>query len=201
MAYTKFGEYMRILRIKHHEVMGDIAKLIGVTLPFLSAVENGRKNVPSEWVDKIVEHYSLKEEEVSELLEAIEQSKTQMKLDLKSASIFQRTAALQFARSFEDMDEETAKKIMQLLENSGIHVIAPKYAGTNLDTPALSAEIESRWFALDEQLEELASSEYIEVFDRLTRNFIASNKLEDLKIFIKHNTAMKLLNIISTLQQ
>ena len=119
MAYTKFGEYMRILRIKHHEVMGDIAKLLGVTLPFLSAVENGRKNVPSEWVDKIVEHYSLKEEEVSELLETIEQSKTQMKLDLKSASIFQRTAALQFARSFEDMDEETAKKIMQLLENSG----------------------------------------------------------------------------------
>ena len=119
MAYTKFGEYMRILRIKHHEVMGDIAKLLGVTLPFLSAVENGRKNVPSEWVEKIVEHYSLKEEEVSELLETIEQSKTQMKLDLKSASIFQRTAALQFARSFEDMDEETAKKIMQLLENSG----------------------------------------------------------------------------------
>lgn len=119
MAYTKFGEYMRILRIKHHEVMGDIAKLLGVTLPFLSAVENGRKNVPSEWVDKIVEHYSLKEEEVSELLETIEQSKTQMKLDLKSASVFQRTAALQFARSFEDMDEETAKKIMQLLENSG----------------------------------------------------------------------------------
>ena len=119
MAYTKFGEYMRILRIKHHEVMGDIAKLLGVTLPFLSAVENGRKNVPSEWVEKIVEHYSLKEEEVSELLETIEQSKTQMKLDLKSASIFQKTAALQFARSFEDMDEETAKKIMQLLENSG----------------------------------------------------------------------------------
>lgn len=31
----------------------------------------------------------------------------------------------------------------ELLENSGIHVIAPKYAGTNLDTPALSAEIDS----------------------------------------------------------
>ena len=43
MAYTKFGEYMRILRVKNHEVMGDIAKLLGVTLPFLSAVENGKK--------------------------------------------------------------------------------------------------------------------------------------------------------------
>ena len=119
MAYTKFGEYMRILSVKNHEVMGDIAKLLGVTLPFLSAVENGKKNVPTEWINKIVEHYSLKDDEVSELLQAIEQSKTQMKLDLKSASNFQRTAALQFARSFEDMDEETAKKIMQLLENSG----------------------------------------------------------------------------------
>lgn len=53
----------------------------------------------------------------------------------------------------------------------------------------------------NEQLEEYGSSEYIEIFDRLTRNFIAANKFEDLHFFIKHNTAMKLLNIISTIQQ
>lgn len=34
----------------------------------------------------------------------------------------------------------------KLLENSGVHVIAPKYAGTNLDTPALSAEIDSVFY-------------------------------------------------------
>ena len=119
MAYTKFGEYMRILRVKNHEVMGDIAKLLEVSLPFLSAVENGKKNVPIEWVDKIVNHYNLNKDETDELLNAIEQSKTQMKIDLKFAPFFQRTAALQFARSFEDMDEETAKKIMELLENNG----------------------------------------------------------------------------------
>lgn len=119
MAYTKFGEFMRVLRVRHHEVMGDIAELLGVSLPFLSAVENGKKNVPSEWVEKIIEHYSLNKKEAGELLEAIEQSKTQMKLDLKSASLLQRTAALQFARSFEDMDEATAEKIMKLLESNG----------------------------------------------------------------------------------
>ena len=119
MAYTKLGEYMRILRVKNHEVMGDIAKLLEVSLPFLSAVEKKKKNVPIEWVDKIVNHYNLNKDETNELLNAIEQSKTQMKIDLKSAPFFQRTAALQFARSFEDMDEETAKKIMELLENNG----------------------------------------------------------------------------------
>jgi predicted nucleotidyltransferase component of viral defense system len=43
VSYTKFGEFMRILRVKNHEVMGDIAKLLGVSTPFLSAVENGKK--------------------------------------------------------------------------------------------------------------------------------------------------------------
>ena len=37
MAYTKFGEFMRVLRVKNHEVMGDIAKMLGVSVPFLSA--------------------------------------------------------------------------------------------------------------------------------------------------------------------
>lgn len=31
----------------------------------------------------------------------------------------------------------------QILENQGVYVISPKYAGTNVDTPALSAEIDS----------------------------------------------------------
>lgn len=28
MTYTSFGEFVRILRIKHHEVMGDMAKCL-----------------------------------------------------------------------------------------------------------------------------------------------------------------------------
>ena len=40
MAYTPFGEFVRILRIKHHQVMGDMAKILGTSTPFLSAVEN-----------------------------------------------------------------------------------------------------------------------------------------------------------------
>ena len=31
MAYTKFGEFMRVLRVRYHEVMGDVAKLLGVS--------------------------------------------------------------------------------------------------------------------------------------------------------------------------
>lgn len=117
MSYTSFGEFMRILRVKNHEVMGDVAKMLGVKVPFLSAVENGKKNVPSEWIDKIIDHYSLNEDERLKLEEAIEESKTQYKIIMNDSGINQRKVALQFARSFDGMDDETAIKILDLLKN------------------------------------------------------------------------------------
>ena len=117
MSYTSFGEFMRILRVKNHEVMGDVAKMLGVKVPFLYAVENGKKNVPSEWIGKIIDHYSLNEDERLKLEEAIEESKTQYKIIMNDSGINQRKAALQFARSFDGMDDETAIKIMNLLKN------------------------------------------------------------------------------------
>jgi transcriptional regulator with XRE-family HTH domain len=115
--YTKFGEYVRILRVKNHEVMGDMAKLLGTTTPFLSAVENGRKNVPKEWAEIISNHYNLSTADRNELENAIEESRIQTKIDMKDSSQMQRKVAVQFARSFEDIDDETAQKILALLRN------------------------------------------------------------------------------------
>ena len=119
MAYTKFGEIVRVLRVKHHEVMGDMAKVLNVKVPFLSAVENGKKNVPSEWAEKIAMAYSLNDSEKDELYQGIEESRTQYKIPAINAGIVQRRAALQFARSFDEMDDETATKILNLLSQKG----------------------------------------------------------------------------------
>ena len=115
MSYTSFGEFVRILRIKHHEVMGDMAKVLGVKIPFLSAIENGKKNVPSDWVDKIAVHYGLSSSEQKQLQKSVDESRTQYKIIVGNAGIHQRKAALQFARSFDEMDDETATKILELL--------------------------------------------------------------------------------------
>lgn len=119
MAYTKFGEFVRILRIKCHQVMGDMAEVLDTSVPFLSAVENGKKNVPNDWVDKIVLNYRLSEAETDELREAVEESKMQYKITAGNAGITKRKAALQFARSFDNMDDETATKILELLSKKG----------------------------------------------------------------------------------
>ena len=117
MGYTPFGEFVRILRIKHHQVMGDMAKILNTSTPFLSAVENGKKNVPAEWIQKIAEHYNLSSEDQSRLRESVEESRLQYKIIPGKAGIHKRRAAMQFARSFEGMDDETALKILELLKN------------------------------------------------------------------------------------
>ncbi len=115
MGYTKYGEFMRILRIKNHEVMGDTAKLLGVKLPFVSAVESGKRNVPVEWIEIITDKYSLTPDEQNELIRAVEESRTQIKIDMTAADVHQRQAAVLFQRSFEKLDAKTAKEIINLL--------------------------------------------------------------------------------------
>ena len=115
MSYTKFGEFMRIQRIRHNEVMGDTARLLKVKIPFVSTVENGKRNVPDEWIPVLIQHYNLSAEEQVELLESIEHSKTQMKLNLIGANFTKRKLALDFQRSFDDLDEDTASAIINLL--------------------------------------------------------------------------------------
>lgn len=120
MGYTSFGEFVRILRIKKHEVLGDMAEKLGTSIAFLSAVENGRKNVPTGWYDTLVSEYSLSSNDQQELKNAIEESKLQYKIVPKSAGKVQRRAAMVFSRAFDDMDEETALKVIEIL-NKGDH--------------------------------------------------------------------------------
>ena len=115
--YTEYGEYMRIMRIKHHEIMLDTAKLLNVSLPFVSAVESGKRSIPEEWLEVLSAHYNLTPQQKSELKKAMDHSKTHAKIDLTKQSPIKREVALEFQRSFEELDETTAASILDLLRS------------------------------------------------------------------------------------
>lgn len=121
-GYTRFGEFARLLRIQNNQVMGDMAKLLGVSVPFLSAVETGKKNIPVEWESSLVSIYNLDRENADKLKRSIEASKCQIKVKLSGVDDVKRQVALKFARSFDDMDSHTAERIMKILEedNNGL---------------------------------------------------------------------------------
>jgi len=119
MGYTSFGEYVRILRIKRHELLGDMADKLGTSLAFLSAVENGRKNIPESWFNALVSLYDLSDEEQTALRDAIDESRLQYKIVPKSAGKIQRQAAMCFTRAFDDMDDKTAQEIIDIINKRG----------------------------------------------------------------------------------
>lgn len=115
MSYTPFGEFFRILRIKHHEILNDASKFLNVTSAYISSVECGKRSVPEEWEQLISEHYNLEADEILKLKEAIEESKTSIKIDLSHSNGSKKHTAIQFQRSFPDMDDETAKEILKII--------------------------------------------------------------------------------------
>lgn len=118
MNYTQFGEYFKILRIKHHEVLADAKDFLHVSSAFISSVECGKKPVPNDWFEKIVAHYNLNQKEQKELREAIEKSAKTIKVDLLNATETQKNVAIQFQRSFGDLDDQTANEILEILKRN-----------------------------------------------------------------------------------
>lgn len=118
MSYTEFGKYFRILRIKNHEVLANAKEFLGVSTAFISAVECGKKQIPDDWFDKLTEHYNLSFSEQNELRDAIEKSRKSIKINFENADNFKKTVALQFQRSFDDLDDKTMEEIQKLLERN-----------------------------------------------------------------------------------
>ena len=113
---SKVGRFLRILRIDNGEILKDMADTLGVSSAFLSAVENGKKNMPSQWKEVLRVHYNLTPSQCEELETAMLESQKQLTLDIQNAPEPQRKLAVTFARDFNGMDDKTTEKILKILQ-------------------------------------------------------------------------------------
>lgn len=121
---TSVGRFLRKLRIDNGEILRDMAEKLNVSSAFLSAVENGKKKVPEAWLSKLQELYSLTSERMEDLKTAIVESSDTVELNIRNASDANRQLAVSFARQFDTIDAETAKKLFDILKSHGnlVHV-------------------------------------------------------------------------------
>ena len=113
---TNLGRFLRKIRIDEGEILCDMANKLGVTASFLSAVENGKKRMPSAWNQKICELYGLSEEQKEEFTAAIAESEKVIELDFSAASLKNREMAVSFARKCSDMDDYQVEEIKKILK-------------------------------------------------------------------------------------
>lgn len=115
MAVTKFGKILRKIRIDHNEVLLDMAKKLNVTASCLSAVENGKRNVPSTWLDILPSIYSLPAQVADELSNAALSQQLSVKLNLSNANEKSKDFIFVFARQMDELDDTIVEQLKAIL--------------------------------------------------------------------------------------
>ncbi len=115
---TSVGKFLRKLRLNEGEILKTMADNLGVSSAFLSAIENGKKKLPEAWYPKLRELYNLTPEQMDELKQAVFESNDIVEINIRNASDGNRQFAVSFARQFDTLDEETCKKLFEILNGN-----------------------------------------------------------------------------------
>ena len=113
---TRFGKQLRSLRIENDQRLKDMAEILGVTVAYLSAVENGKRVVPDAWVAIISDKYELSQKEVIALQKAAYENKKDIRINLNNTSDDEMGLALSFARRFKDLSEKQVSELQKILD-------------------------------------------------------------------------------------
>ena len=112
---TSLGRFLRKLRIDEGEILKDMAEKLKVTVSFLSAVENGKKRMPSAWNKQICEIYNLTEEQRRAFTTAIAETEDAIEMNFSDQNLQYRELAVSFARKFSDIGDDQVEAIKKIL--------------------------------------------------------------------------------------
>lgn len=112
---TKFGKELRKIRLDRDELLKDMAQKLGVTVAYLSAVENGNRKVPDSWLSILSKEYQLHDREIEKLQRLAYAERTQISIDVENAGVKEKNLVFSFARRFGDLSEEDRDEIQRIL--------------------------------------------------------------------------------------
>lgn len=113
---TELGKLLRHIRLDKDEYLKDMASKLGITSSYLSAIENGKRDMPSKLVRKIGDVYGLSSDMSEKLEEFAGKLKKKVEISTRDASKNKQYTAWAFARQFDDLSDEQIHKIRKILE-------------------------------------------------------------------------------------
>lgn len=116
MELTSLGQFLRKLRIERRELMKNMAERLGLSVSYLSCIETGsREFSKGKLYGLIISSYELNQEQIKELDKAISDSIKSISVSLTDKSDTQREMVWALARKMEELNDEQAKKIFDIL--------------------------------------------------------------------------------------
>nr|DAL98045.1 MAG TPA: helix-turn-helix domain protein [Caudoviricetes sp.] len=113
---TSYGKALRKIRIDHDEILRDMATKLGITSAYLSAIENGKRSVPTDLTMQVSEIYKLSPTDKLKLEEAEDAIKTNVTIELSEVGEDRKNMVLKLARQFSDLTNEQLDEIQKILK-------------------------------------------------------------------------------------
>lgn len=113
---SKFGKVTRKIRIERDELLGDMAKNIGVSNAFLSKIENGLAKPSDKVINNIIEKYELSPTERRELEEAAYEQKNGYLLNFSNLSAEEKKLTIRFAKAISTLNDDDRSIIEDILD-------------------------------------------------------------------------------------
>jgi hypothetical protein len=114
---TKFGKALLKLRVDNRENLKAMAFRLGMAESQLGAIARGARPIPLRWTDRIAAAYGLQGEDRAELERAAIESIDTIRLGMGSLTHGQRKVAFMVARTLAGMDDGTARRIYDILDD------------------------------------------------------------------------------------
>ena len=112
---TSLGKMLRKIRIDKDENALSMAKKLGISLSYLSAIENGKRNIPDGFGDKVIASYELKDEQAEAVHRAVDESATQVTIPVAALNPGQKQLAISFARKVDNLSETEIEELLAIL--------------------------------------------------------------------------------------
>lgn len=110
---TEFGKILKIIRINSGDGTKEMADKFGVSVPYLYAIENGRRDIPDDIIEKVIANYPLNESDIAKLKEAVLTTKDRMKIDLSTYADKRKRLIVTLVN--EDIDDVTLDEIIDIV--------------------------------------------------------------------------------------
>lgn len=114
---TPFGELLRRERQDRSLLLGDLAKQLKISAPYLSQLETGQRFVPDGFEDKVIKALALGQNDANALHRAAALSRSQYHISLGDAATpDDRTLASELANTFARLTPEAKAQLRELLK-------------------------------------------------------------------------------------
>ncbi|MEQ1937020.1 helix-turn-helix transcriptional regulator [Mesorhizobium sp. CN5-321] len=113
---TPFGERLRVLRAERGVSQKEMAAAIGVSPAYLSALEHGRRGVPS-WtlIQKMIGYFNIIWDEAEDLQRLAESSHPRVRIDTSGLSPAATELANALAETIDRLDDARIAEIMAVI--------------------------------------------------------------------------------------